>query len=225
MQETMSMQEWAKQEIALAIKSETAACEGIGFDYGKACYESALKAFEALCEDGHSGSSIRITQSILNRLIDGKALTPIKDTDDIWYDVTSFGAKEDTKKTYQCKRTTSLFKYVQKNGTVSYNDIDRSKCVNINDSSDTYHFGFVEKILDELKPITMPYTPPSKPIEIYVESLSLNLDGSDIDLVGVFYAEDGDEKIEINRFFKQPTNSLVPISKIEYDQIKIKAQL
>lgn len=38
------------------------------FDYGCACYESALKAFESLLEDGHSGFSIKITQSILDRL-------------------------------------------------------------------------------------------------------------------------------------------------------------
>ena len=32
--------------------------EDDNWDYGCACYESALKAFESLCEDGHSGYSI-----------------------------------------------------------------------------------------------------------------------------------------------------------------------
>lgn len=35
-------------------------------------------------EDGHSGMSIGITKNILNRLIAGKPLTPIVDTEDIW---------------------------------------------------------------------------------------------------------------------------------------------
>ena len=45
--------------------------------------------------DGHSGFSIQITKSILNRLIDGKCLTPIEDTPDIWEDVSETFSKDD----------------------------------------------------------------------------------------------------------------------------------
>ena len=53
------------------------------WDYGCACYESALKAFGSLCEDGHSGFSIGLTKAILNRLINNKPLLPIEDTDEL----------------------------------------------------------------------------------------------------------------------------------------------
>ena len=58
--------DWAKREIELAKKREREA-SGVedGWDYGCACYDSALKAYESLCEDGHSGLSIGITRSII----------------------------------------------------------------------------------------------------------------------------------------------------------------
>ena len=76
--------DWAKREVEIACKRENPNRKEGKFDYGCACYASALKAFESLCEDGHSGYSIRIAQSILNRLIDGMPLTPIEDTYYVW---------------------------------------------------------------------------------------------------------------------------------------------
>ena len=78
----MSMSEWAKREVEIACKRERGDDENPNMsDYGCACYESALKAFESLCEDGHSGMSIGFTKAILDRMIDGKPLTPIDDTE------------------------------------------------------------------------------------------------------------------------------------------------
>ena len=84
----MSMSEWAKKEVEIACKMENPNIEldenGMPkeFDYGCSCYGSALKAFKSLCEDGHSGMSIGFTKQILNRLIDGKPLTPIEDAEE-----------------------------------------------------------------------------------------------------------------------------------------------
>ena len=76
---------WAEKEIQLACKNEMDGCEsGEDASYGIACYKSALKALKSLAEDGHSGYSIAITKSILNRLIDGLPLSPIYDTEDVW---------------------------------------------------------------------------------------------------------------------------------------------
>ena len=80
----MGMKEWAKREVQIACKRENPDRKEGEWDYGCACYESALKAFNSLMEDGHSGMSIGFTIQILNRLIAGKPLTPIEDTDDIW---------------------------------------------------------------------------------------------------------------------------------------------
>ena len=105
----MSMLDWARQEVEIACRKENPDKKEGEFDYGCACYESALKAFESLCGDGHTGFSIKMTQNILNRLIDGQPLAPIEDTDDIWDECTR---PKDNPKVYQCKRMSSLFKEI-----------------------------------------------------------------------------------------------------------------
>ena len=97
-----------------------------------ACYKSALRAYECLYRDGHSGFSIQITKSILNRLIDGKCLTPIEDTPDIWSDITSECNWKEGYQQYQCKRMSSLFKEVAPDGTATYSDTERVCGININ---------------------------------------------------------------------------------------------
>lgn len=117
----MNMADWAKNEIEIACKNERGDKNPEEFDYGCACYESAYKAFQSLMEDGHSGMSIGFTKAILNRLIDGKPLTPIEDTPDIWNDLTD---RQKDYTSYQCERMSSLFKDVYKDGTVKYHDVN-----------------------------------------------------------------------------------------------------
>lgn len=222
----MSMLEWAKREVEIACKKENPNRKDGEFDYGCACYESALKAFESLCEDGHSGLSIKMTQNVLNRLMDGQPLTAIEDTDDIWYDSLDVN---DGKTQYQCKRMSSLFKDVYEDGSIKYTDINRSYCVNIDTPNITYYSRLVRRIIDEMFPITMPYIP-SKPIKVYCEEFLTDRKNGDFDTVGVFYAlktENGEqEKIEINRFFREPEEDKdeeidwIEISKEEYDSRK-----
>ena len=71
------MLDWAKREVEIDCKKENPNRKEGEFDYGCACYESALKAFESLTDVDHSGFSIGITNNILNRLINGMPLTPI----------------------------------------------------------------------------------------------------------------------------------------------------
>lgn len=113
------MLNWAKREVEIACKKENPNRKEGEFDYGCSCYESALKAFESLLEDGHSGFSIKMTQAILIRLLNGQPLTPIEDTEDIWY-VCSLSEDEKGVDVYQCKRMSSLFKHIYFDGTVKY---------------------------------------------------------------------------------------------------------
>lgn len=224
-----SMLDWAKREVEIACKKENPNRKEGEFDYGCACYESALKAFESLCEDGHSGLSIKMTQAILVRLLNGQPLMPIEDTDDIW-DIRPCLSK-DGLKIYKCKRMGSLFKNIYDNGTVRYDDVNRSYCVDIHDPDITYRFGLVDRIIDEMFPITMPYMP-GDPIKVYCEDFLSDKKNAFFDTVGVFYAlktENGrQEKIEINRFFKEPEGNkdgsedgkLIEISKEEYYERK-----
>ena len=217
------MSEWARREVKIACEEENPNRKGDEFDYGCACYESALKAFESLCKDGHSGFSIKMTQAILNRLLDGQPLTPIEDTDDIW---TLCSGYENNSDVYQCKRMSSLFKNVYADGTVKYNDVDRVRCADINYPKNTYSFGLVTKIFDEMFPIAMPYMP-GKPIKVYCEDFLTDEKNGDFDTVGVFYAlktENGEQKkIEINRFFKESRGcetGWIEITRREYSERK-----
>lgn len=215
-----NMLDWAKREVEIACKKENPNRKEGEFDYGCACYESALKAFESLCDDGHSGFSIKMTQAILNRLLDGKPLTPIEDTDDIWNECVR---GKSCPETYQCKRMSSLFKNIYADGTIKYSDVDHSYCVSIHDSNNTYSSGLVRRIIDEMFPITMPYMP-GRPIKVYCEDFLTDKKNGDFDTVGVFYAlatTDGkQQKIDINRFFREPKSDekggWIEISKEEY---------
>lgn len=219
----MSMTEWAEREVALACKRENPDRKEGEFDYGCACHESALKAFKCLCEDGHSGTSIGFTKNILMRLIDGKPLTPIEDTADMWNYSFQRDKDKDGPKVYQCKRMRSLFKQVYQDGTIKYSDIDASVCVNINHENSWYSSGTVRKLVEEMFPITMPYMPESKPIKVYCEDFLTDRANGDFDTVGVFYCIKPDgERIDINRFFRASDSETgwAEINRDEYDNRK-----
>ena len=212
------MFEWAQKEIELAIESEKKASEGTNeWEYGVACYKSAMKAYKALLADNHSGMSIQITKNILNRLIDGKCLTPIEDTPDVWNETQS----TDGSKRYQCKRMSSLFKKVAADGTVTYSDIDRVSCVNINNPACTYHDRFATRLIESIFPIEMPYCAPSKPFTVFTEEILFG-DKGDYDTVAYLSVLTPDsQKIELNRYFKEDENGrLVHIDKEEWNARK-----
>lgn len=204
----MSMLEWAKKEVEIATKG----CSNDEFDYGAECYKSALRAFEILCKDEHSGMSIKFTQRILNRMIDGKPLTAIEDTEDSWNEV---GKNE-----YQCKRMSSLFKDVDSDGNIMYNDIDRAVFVDINNET-KWSSGLATKIIDELFPISMPYYPSSKPYIVYGNEYLSNKCNGDFDSIHFLYLINPDgEKIELNRYFTEIDGKMTEVSKEKFEKLK-----
>lgn len=214
----MDMKKWAEREVEIACKRENSNRKEEEFDYGCACFESALKAFNCLMEDNHSGMSIRFTKNILNRLIDGKCLTPIEDTGDIWK--YSFD-RSDGVKTYQCKRMTSFFKNVYPDGRIKYDDVDRAVKVDIITNT-IWHSGLADRIVDELYPITMPYAPSDTPFKVYCENLLTDSKNGDYDTVGVLYGINPDgNRFEINRYFKDGDRDMVEIDKKEYESRKL----
>ena len=211
-----NMESWAEREIAIACKRERGESGEKGWDYGCACYESAHKAYKSLLKDGHSGFSIGLTQQILNRLIEGKPLTPIEDTPDVWNDIREYHEETEGYSYYQCKRMGALFKYVYTDGRILYKDIDAWVGVDIDDGS-TYHSGLVQRIMDEMHPISMPYCPPDKPTKVYCSDFLTDRKNGDFDTRAIFYAirPDG-ERIEINRFFKEGETDWDEITEEEY---------
>lgn len=215
----MSMTEWAKREVEIASeKARKDDDEGCYADYACGCYDSALKAYNGLMEDGHSGMSFNITRSVLNRLLAGKPLSPIYDTEDVWNDVT---LKGETVKRYQCKRMSSLFKDVDADGTVKYTDVGMYQCIDINNPTNSYTCGLVANIIDKLFPISMPYNPKTENIKVFCEDFLTDRKNGDFDTMGIFYALTPDtQMVKINLFFKTKGSGWEQITEEEYKERK-----
>lgn len=213
----MSMREWAKREVEIACKKENPDRKEGEWDYGCACYESALKAFDSLMEDGHSGFSIDLTNHILNRLIDGKPLTPIEDVPEVWMDV---GSRYGDSTRYQCLRMSSLFKNINPDGTVTYSDVNRFvKVININNQNTIWHSGLVDRIAGELFPITMPYMPTDKPYKVYCQDILTDPKNGDFDTVAIFYIDTPEgERVQVNRYFKEESENDEPWTEITAEE-------
>lgn len=197
--------EWAKKEVELACKREIENAKKNGHPeedakYGTMCYESALKAFESLCDDGHSGMSISITKTILDRLISLYPLTPIEDVPEVWGEVCDYNG--DGNKVQQCKRMFSLFKNTDKDGNVSYNDVDRVIAYDLSDPKTFYSSGHLTKIVDDLNPITMPYCPVGK-IRVCVITFKWH-DREFERILSILYPNGTSS--DVNRYFKENAN-------------------
>ena len=218
----MSMSSWAEREIEI-LKSKNKPESDEEFDYVGECAESALRAYKSLMSDGHSGMSISITAGILNKLIKGQALTSIEDTEDVWNESGGYCDEEKGIKHYQSNRMSSLFKDVYPDGTVKYSDIDRVTGINMADPDITYTSGTLRAIVDEMFPITMPYSPKSKSYKIYTEDFLTDRSKGDYDTVGYLYmiTPEG-ERIELNKFYHEFNihEEMKEITKEEYEELK-----
>ena len=218
----MRMEDWAKKEVEIASAKERGNAPADEFDYGCACYDSALKAFNILCDEyNNSGASIRFTKFILDRLIDGKPLTPIEDVPEVWdyiADISGGGIR------YQCNRMPSLFKNVFPDGrNIEYDDVDRCYYQDKDNPDYTYCMRFVDRIIQKMFPITMPYIPESKPIKVicsYCPSDLINGRPNASTAIWHCIKPDG-EIVEINKFFEieyKDNSNWKEISKEEFEK-------
>lgn len=210
----MSVDAWAKREIEL-VKHELTKEGSDNYHYFFRCLDSALKAFNSLTEDGHSGASIELTFLILQRLIHGLPLTPIEENTS-W--VKSHVNDSDTT-TLQCARMSSLFKDISKDGNITYNDVNRVLCVNKDiPTTPAWYSGFVSKLVDSIYPIKFPYYPSDDPIIVYVsEHTTSTKEDFDTMCIDSLKLPEG-EKQEVKRFFIKDTdgNSWIEIDESEY---------
>ena len=195
----MKMTEWAKKEVELFKEKQD--------DYGKLYADSALKSFLSLVEDGHSGLSIKITQNLLNRLINGQPLQPIEDKDFVQdpnmpQDSEEYLKENNLKSEIQCPRMPSLFRYEHLDGKIEYHDVNRAYCFNIDNPHITYT-SHLCKIIDELYPITMPYYPSVNKYKIAVENRLHDKSLGDYDLIRIAYIikPNGNKKV-VNRCYR-----------------------
>lgn len=210
------MKEWAKRELDILCNSQKDDDDPIGYGYIRACCDSALKAYESLLGDDHSGFSIGITMNILNSLVSGKALTPIEDTEDVWNECSYVPHDSDIVKQYQCKRMSSLFKEIHKDGSVKYHDNNRIECYDVDHPSATYHSSFINRVVEEMIPLTMPYKP-TKPYIVCTESILTDPKNGDWDTKAIFTITTPEgEVIDVDKFYKETETDLVEISFEEY---------
>ena len=217
----MDLGSWAENEVRIACERERAESdtrEG-EFDYGCECYKSALKAFNSLLEDGHSGLSIRVTKNILDRLIDGKLLTPVEDKEDEWEECYTNEYKDYT--SYRCKRMSALFKHVFPDGKITYTDVNRVTCVCIDNPDTQWSNSFITSIINEMFPISFPYYPSDNSFVVYKEEFLTDRRNGDYDTFGLLYViTPTRDKVDINRYFKETDNGFVEINKEEYEERK-----
>lgn len=215
---------WAAKEVELAIQTEKESSEGTDeWEMGVKCYESALRVIRCLSYDDHDERSIQMTKSILNRLIDGRVLTPIEDKPDIWTDISEDFSKDNKHKYYQCNRMSSLFKDVAPDGTVTFSDSNRVQGVNVNNPYIPFTSVFLTQLIDAVVPITFPYLPSSKKFRVAVDEFRTNPKSKECDTVGYLYFTTPDGmKVELNRYFKEADGQLVQIEKAEFDERKAK---
>ena len=216
----MSMSEWAAEEVRIACERErTASVETEGKldelaqEYVESCYQSALKAYNSLCGDGHSGMSFSITSGILKRLCSGYPLTPIEDVDDVW----NLVRETPTKTEYQCRRMYSLFKTVSKeDGSVEFHDVDRFLCVD--PKGITYTNNFINKQLSKLYPLTLPYMPEGKFL-VKAFDFATNANPGEFDTILIrSVKEPNGQEVLLNLCFKETENGFEQIEMKEYEQ-------
>lgn len=113
----------------------------------------------------------------------------------------------------------SLFKRVYNDGTITYRDINRfvgtyegSKC--------TYHSGQIDRVMEKLYPITMPYMPENKPYYVFTEDFLVDPANGDYDTVGYLYCIEPDgTRMDLNKYFKESdtdNSGFVEIGRHEY---------
>lgn len=225
------MSNWAENEcrrICKEINPDFNFDDDNAFDYTCSCYKSALKAYESLCEDGHSGFSFGATRSILIKLLYEIPLTPITDKDFFPEETPDYMPTKEAPEylremglvsSMQCPRKSSLFRDEHLDGTVTYHDIDRYYCVNVEKPSDTYFTSVPE--IDELFPITMPYMPTKEKYEVYQQTFLSAKGKGDFDTKATLYiiTPEG-KKVEINHFMTEDENGKwKDISREEYEEL------
>lgn len=192
--------DWAENEINILCKAADAYDDGYGSaEYAKECYFAAYDAYLLLMNQGHSGCSIGFTMKVLNKLVDGKPLTPIENTDDMWEP--GFESEEYGYKSFNCKRYPSLYKKVYNDGKVVYSDINRWRCYD-KGSNVPYSSGQVNCVLDEMFPIKFPYSPHTW--RVNCETFLLNKSLGDFDHKAIFNVVEPDgTKWEVAKFYQE----------------------
>ena len=113
----------------------------------------------------------------------------------------------------------SLFRKETIDGEVTYNDLNRACCIDIENPSNVFSSG-IDRVVDELFPIKMPYFPEKGNYKVYVQTFLTDKKHGDFDTQGVIYITTPDGKrIDVSRYYTLKAGKMVEISKDEYDEL------
>ena len=217
----MSMYDWARQEVQLA-KAELKRNKNDEAQYMIACYDSALRAYEKLINDDHTGMSFATTRRILENLMYEIPLMPIEDKEIMWNHVDHCGNES----VFQYKRMPSLFKMVnKKTGAVKFSDNNRVLCKNLLDTDSAYFYnGFISRVIDGMFPIEFPYMPTKEKYVAYVTEFLMDPANGDFDTMNLVSVKlpNGDAR-SINLYYKEENSRWVQITQDEWIGRKKKA--
>lgn len=205
--------DWASNELKMALN---ALGEGKNDEEvnktAKKCYESAIRCYQALVADQHTGNSIGITKEIFNRLVNVMPLTPIGKDEDCWQEL------EGKPGNYICTRYTSLTKKTDKDGAITYHDSRRVVCKDIL-TGNKYNSGFVANLIDIVLPIVLPYNPSIKKIVVYTKDVTIG-DNWYLGIIDAFNIDN--QPTQIHKYVKineKAAESVVEISEEEFNKI------
>lgn len=217
----MSMYDWARQEVQLA-KAELKGNKNDEAQYMIACYDSALRAYEKLMKDGHSGTSFTITRGILEKLMHEIPLTPVEDKEIMW----KHAYDRENEAVFQHKRMPSVFKMVnKKTGAVKFSDNDRILCKNLLGPDSAYFYNnFISRIIDGMFPIEFPYMPTREKYIVYVTEFLMDPANGDFDTMNLVSVKlpTGDAR-PINLYYKEENGRWSLITQDEWIGRKKKA--
>lgn len=243
--EKSSLLLWAENEVKLACHHENPDWDGKSFDYGCACYQSALKAFEALCGVGCTENTWYETVHILERLCHRLPLTPITIHDFGYipgvspevinpktgatlalcrFPTPASWESEDGTLNYNCERHSGIYLKLHPDGTHIISDVNRTVCINIECPDDAYHSGTGSMIVDEMFPIGLPYYPSKNRYEVYIRTFLTDPTMGDFDTKEVVYVKKPNgEKVPVNRYFHEYKtengSEFREVNKKEYDEL------
>ena len=190
-------------------------------DYVVECYRSALRAYETMAADGHSGMSWGLTRQIFNRLAEGKPLKNLNSYDEHPEEWASSNIIPDSFGMLYNNRYPSLCCRVTENGNV-YSDCNRwvfeaPDCPNI-----PWHNGFLSSYLDERFPIQFPYNPIT--IHVRVEEILTDPAHGDYDAQHIIDFADPEtgRKVCVNAYFEEVDGKWQEIGKKKWYALRKK---
>ena len=190
-------------------------------DYVVECYRSALRAYETMAADGHSGMSWGLTRQIFNRLAEGKPLKNLNSYDERPEEWASSDIIPDSFGMLYNNRYPSLCCKVTENGKV-YHDTDRWLFYCRNRPDFLWHNGFLNRYMDSLYPIEFPYNPVS--IHVCIEEILIDPAHGDYDAQRIidFIDPETGETVKVDACFEEVDGKWQEIGKKKWYELRKK---